>query len=161
MCCLLELTFVLQSIVVITAQFAGITLHSDDVAAFCKQVSHEAGVIATVDWGHHFPEVYVTVAEHLAFHTMLVSHAQAYALDLYVTGYENIPDPLDEAQHEVSTMHALGLVTDFELVWHLAKFDQEHNEIARECHLLHECMAVHTEPQLGKCGIAVAHVSNC
>jgi hypothetical protein len=58
-------------------------------------------------------------------------------------------------------MHALGLVTDFELIWHLAKFDQECNEIARERCLLREHMAAHTEPQLGKCGIAVARVPNC
>jgi hypothetical protein len=83
MCHLLELTFVLQSIVVITAQFAGVTSHNDDVAAFCKQVSHEAGVLATVDWGRRFPEVYAMVAEHLAFHTVLISCTQAYALDLY------------------------------------------------------------------------------
>jgi hypothetical protein len=136
-------------------------LHNDNITAFHKQVSREAGVITTVDWGRCFPEVYVTVAEHLAFHTALVSRAQAYALDLYATGYENVPNPLDKAQHEVSTMHTLGLVTNFELVWHLAKFDQERNEIARECCLHRERMAVHAEPQLGKCGIAVACVSNC
>jgi hypothetical protein len=161
MCRLPELTFVSQSVVVITAQFAGIASHNDDITAFCEQVSHEAGVIATVDWGRRFPEVYATVAEHLAFHTTLISCTQAYALDLYATGYENIPDPLDKAQHEVSTMHALSLVTDFELIWHLAKFDQEHNEIAREHRLLRERMAAHAEPQLGKCGIAVTRVSNC
>jgi hypothetical protein len=80
---------------------------------------------------------------------------------MYATGYKNIPNPLDEAQHEVSTMHALSLVTDFELVWHLAKFDQERNEIARERCLLREHMAAHAEPQLGKCGITVARVPNC
>jgi hypothetical protein len=144
-----------QSVVVITAQFAGVTSHSDNIAAFCKQVSRKAGVIATVNWGCRFPEVYVMVAEHLAFHTALISCAQAYALDLYVTGYENIPNPLDKAQHEVSTMHTLGLVTDFELIWHLTKFDQERNEIAREHCLLRECMAAHTEPQLGKCGMVL------
>jgi hypothetical protein len=161
MCCLPKLTFASQSVVVITAQFAGIALHNDDITAFREQVSREAGVITTVNWGRCFPEVYATVAEHLAFHTALISRTQAYALDLYATGYKNIPNPLDEAQHEVSTMHALGLVTNFELVWHLAKFDQEHNEIARERRLLRECMAAHAKPQLGKCGIAVARVSNC
>jgi hypothetical protein len=161
MCCVPELTFASQSVVVITAQFAGVASHNNDIMAFREQVSCEAGVIATVDWGRRFPEVYATVAEHLAFHTALISRTQAYALDLYATGYENVPDPLDEAQHEVSTMHTLGLVTDFELVWHLAKFDQECNEIAREHRLLHERMAAHAEPQLGKCGIAAARVSNC
>jgi hypothetical protein len=160
-CRLLELTFMLQSVVVITAQFTGVTSHNDDITAFRKQVSREAGVLATVNWGCCFLEVYATVAEHLAFHTVLVSRTQAYALDLYATGYENIPDPFDKAQHKVSTMHALGLVTNFELVWHLAKFDQEHNEIAREHHLLCERMAAHAKLQLGKCGIAVAHVPNC
>jgi hypothetical protein len=106
MCRLLKLTFVSQSVVVITAQFAGIASHNDNIMAFRKQVSREAGVITTVNWGRCFPEVYATVAEHLAFHTALVSRAQAYALDLYATGYKNIPNPLDEAQHEVSTMHA-------------------------------------------------------
>jgi hypothetical protein len=143
MCCLLKLTFVSQSIVAITAQFAGITSHSDNIAVFHEQVSCKAGVIATINWGHCFPEVYATVAKHLAFHTTLISRAQTYALDLYTTGYENIPNPLNEAQHEVSTMHTLGLVTNFELIWHLAKFDQEHNEIARECHLLHEHSWLH------------------
>jgi hypothetical protein len=82
MCRLMELTFVSQSVVVITAQFAGISSHNDDVTVFCEQVSCKAGVLTTVDWGRRFPEVYATVAEHLAFHTTLVSCTQAYALDL-------------------------------------------------------------------------------
>jgi hypothetical protein len=155
MCCLPELTFVSQSVVVITAPFTGVTSHSNDITAFHEQVSCEAGVITTVNWGRRFLEVYAMVAKHLAFHTTLVSCAQAYALDLYATGYKNIPNPLDKAQHKVSTMHTLGLVTDFELIWHLTKFDQECNEIAREHCLLCERMAVHTEPQLVKCGITI------
>ena len=35
-------------------------------------------------------------------------------------------------------MHSLGLVSNFELVWHLAKPDQEHAEVLRECSFLRE-----------------------
>jgi hypothetical protein len=153
-----KLTFALQHLVAMTVHFAGVTLHSDAVAVFHDQVSSEASLIATVDWGHRFPDVCVTVAEQLAVHTVIVSRAQAYAVILYSAGFEDVPDPLDEAQYEVNKMHSLGLVTDFELVWHLAKFDQEHNEIARERRLLCEHTAVHVVPQLGKCLVAVAAV---
>ena len=134
----------------ITAHFAGVALHSDDVEAFHEQVTREAGVAATVDWSRRFPDMYASFAEHLALHTALVSCAQAHALDLYATGFENVPDPLDDAQREVSIMHALGLVTDFELVWHHAKFDQDHTEVARERGLLRERLDTEM-PQLGRC----------
>jgi hypothetical protein len=136
--------------------FAGVTSHSNAVTAFHKQVSSEASMIATVDWGHHFPDVCATVAEQLAVHTAIVSRAQAYAVILYSAGYEDVPDPLDKAQYEVNKMHSHGLVTNFELVWHLAKFDQECNEIARELRLLCEHTAVHVTLQLGKCLVTVA-----
>jgi hypothetical protein len=145
----------LQHLVALTAHFAGVTLHSDAVAAFHEQVSSKASMITTVDWGHRFPDVCVTVAEQLAVHTVIVSRAQAYAVILYSAGYKDIPDPLDEAQYKVNKMHSHGLVTDFELVWHLAKFNQEHNEIAREHCLLCECTAVHVVLQLGKCLVTV------
>jgi hypothetical protein len=153
-----KLTFALQHLVAMTAHFAGVTSHSDAVAAFHDQVSSEASLIATVDWGRRFPDVCATVAEQLAVHTAIVSRAQAYAVILYSAGFEDVPDPLDEAQYEVNKMHSLGLVTDFKLVWHLAKFDQEHNEIARECRLLRERTAVHVAPQLGKCLVTVTAV---
>jgi hypothetical protein len=153
-----KLTFALQHLVAMTAHFAGVTSHSDAVAAFHDQVSSEASLIATVDWGRHFPNVCATVAEQLAIHTVIVSHTQAYAVILYSAGFEDVPDPLDEAQYEVNKMHSLGLVTNFELVWHLAKFDQERNEIAREHCLLRERTAVHIALQLGKCLIAVTAV---
>lgn len=122
----------------ITARFAGITQHGETVDAFHKQVSHEAGMVTTVDWSHCFPDMYVCIAKHLVLHTALISCAQAHILDLYATGFKNVPDPLDDAQHEVCIMHALGLVTNFELVWHIAKFEQEHSKVARERRLLHE-----------------------
>jgi hypothetical protein len=96
------------------------------------------------------------VAKQLLLHTMLVSCTQAHALGLDAAGYEDIPDLLNAAQHKVSTMHSVGLVTDFELVWHLIKFEQVHNEIAREHCLLHKQTTVHVKLQLGKCLIAVA-----
>jgi hypothetical protein len=153
-----KLTFTLQHLVAMTAHFAGVTSHSEAVAVFHDQVSSEASLIATVDWGRRFPDVCATVAEQLAVHTAIVSRAQAYAVILYSAGFEDVPDPLDEAQYEVNKMHSLGLVTDFELVWHLAKFDQERNEIARERRLLRERTAVHIVPQLGKCLVAVTAV---
>jgi hypothetical protein len=154
-----KLTFALQHLVAMTAHFAGVTLHSDAIAAFHDQVSSEASMIATIDWGHHFPDVCVTVAEQLAIHTAIVSRAQAYAMILYSASFKDVPDPLDKAQYEVNKMHSLSLVTDFELVWHLAKFNQERNEIARERRLLCKCTAVHIVPQLGKCLVAVTAVS--
>ena len=90
------------------AHFAGVALHGDDVEVFHKQVTHKASIIATVNWSHCFPDVYASVAEHLALHTMLVSHAQAHALDLYATGFKKFPNPLDDVQRKVSIMHALG-----------------------------------------------------
>jgi hypothetical protein len=158
MYCFERLTFVLQHLVAMTAHFTGMTLHSDAVAVFHDQVSSKARVIATVDWGHRFPDVCVTVAEQLAVHTAIVSCAQAYAVILYSAGFKDVPDPLNEAQYKVNKMHSLGLVTDFELVWHLTKFDQEYNEIARERCLLCEHTAVHVMLQLGKCLFAVAAV---
>ena len=132
----------------ITAHFAGTAQHGETVDVFHEQVSCEASMVATVDWSCHFPDMYACVAKHLALHTALVSRAQAHVLNLYVTGFENIPDPLDDTQHEVHIMHALSLVTDFELVWHIAKFEQERSEVAREHHLLCECAAAKA-PQLG------------
>jgi hypothetical protein len=114
-----KLTFASQHLLAITVHFAGVTSHSDAVAAFHKQVSSEASMIATVDWGHRFPDVCATVAEQLAIHTAIVSRTQAYAVILSLAGYKDVPNPLDEAQYEVNKMHSLGLVTDFELVWHL------------------------------------------
>ena len=125
-----------------TAHFAGTTQHGETIDVFHEQVSHEAGMVATVDWSCCFPDVYACITEHLALHTALVSRTQAHILDLYVTGFENVPDPLDDAQHEVRIMHALGLVTNFKLVWHIAKFEQEHSKVAREC-------ATAEAPQLG------------
>jgi hypothetical protein len=113
MYCLGKLTFALQHLVAMTVHFAGMTLHSNAVAAFHKQVSNEASVIATVDWGHCFPDVCVTVAEQLAVHTTIVSRAQAYAMILHLAGYKDVPDLLNEAQYKVNKMHSLGLVTDF------------------------------------------------
>jgi hypothetical protein len=153
-----RLTFALQHLVAMTVHFAGVTLNSNAVAVFHDQVSSEVSLIVTVDWGRCFPDVCATVAEQLAVHTVIASRAQAYAVILYLAGFEDVPGPLDEAQYEVNKMHSLSLVTDFELVWHLAKFDQEHNEIAREHRLLCKHMAVHVAPQLGKCLVAVATV---
>ena len=47
-------------------------------------------------------------------------------------------------------MHALSLVTNFELVWHHAKFDQDRTEVARERGLLRKRLDTET-PQLGRC----------
>jgi hypothetical protein len=153
-----KLTFALQHLVAITVHFTSVPLHSDAVAVFHEQVSSKASMITTVNWGHHFPDVCATVAEQLAVHTMIISRAQAYAMMLYSAGYKDVPDLLNEAQYEVNKMHSHGLVTNFELVWHLAKFDQEHNEIAREHCLLCKHMAVHVVLQLGKCLVAVTAV---
>ena len=95
-------------------------------------------MFATADWARRHPEIYSLVAEYLGFHTALVSRARAYVLDLHATGFHEVPDPLDDAQREISTMHSLGLVSDGELVWHLAKLDQERTEVARERNLLRE-----------------------
>jgi hypothetical protein len=69
-----------------------VTSHSNAIAAFHEQVSSEASVITTVDWGHRFPDVCAMVAEQLAVHTAIVSRAQAYAVILYSAGYKDIPD---------------------------------------------------------------------
>jgi hypothetical protein len=135
----------------ITAHFAGIIAHGDEVEAFHALVSREAGMVATVDWSHRFPDIYKTVAQYLSFHTALVSCARAHVLDLHATGFPNVSDPLDDAQHEVSLMHSLGLVSNFELVWHLAKLDQERAEVLRERSFLRELAAT---PQLGRASIA-------
>jgi hypothetical protein len=135
----------------ITTHFAGVIAHSDEVKAFRALVSREAGMVATVDWSRRFPNLYKTVAQYLLFHTMLVSHAHAHVLDLHATGFPNITDLLHNAQREVSLMHSLGLVSDFELVWHLAKLDQEHAKVLQERSFLHELAAM---PQLGRASIA-------
>jgi hypothetical protein len=135
----------------ITAHFAGVIAHGDEVEAFHALVSREAGMVATVDWSRRFPDVYKTVAQYLSFHTALVSRARAHVLDLHATGFPNVSDPLDDAQHEVSLMHSLGLVSNFELVWHLAKLNQEHAEVLRERSFLRELA---TTPQLGRASTA-------
>jgi hypothetical protein len=86
-------------------------------------------MVATVDWLRRFPNVYKTVAQYLLFHTTLVSRAHAHVLNLHATGFPDVSDPLDDAQREVSLMRSLGLVSDFELVWHLAKLDQERAKV--------------------------------
>jgi hypothetical protein len=133
----------------ITAHFAGVISHNDEVEVFRALVSREAGMFATIDWARRFPDVYDTVAQYLSFHTALVSRARAHSLDLHATGFSNVAEPLDDAQREVSIMHSLGLVSDFELVWHLAKLDQERAEVLRERSFLRERAAVTAAPQLG------------
>jgi hypothetical protein len=140
----------LQKLLEITAHFAGIKNHSNDVEAFCVLVLCEAGMVATVDWSCCFPDVYKTVAQYLSIHTALVSCACAHSLDLYATGFEKVPDPLDVAQREVNLMHSLGLVSDFELVWHHAKLDQERAEVTRERSFLYERTTANAMPQLGE-----------
>ena len=104
-------------------------------------------MFATADWARCHLKIYSLVAEYLGFHTALVSRARAYVLDLHATGFHEVPDPLDDAQREISTMHSLGLVSDVELVWHLTKLDQERTEVACERNLLHKRLV--PLPQLG------------
>lgn len=137
-----------QKLVQITAHFAGVKSHDSAVDAFRNLVTHEASMFATADWARPHPKIYSLVAEYLVFHTTLISRTCVYVLDLHVTGFREVPDPLDNVQREISTMHSLGLVSDIELVWHLAKLDQERTEVARERNLLHKRLV--PSPQLGK-----------
>ena len=138
-----------QKLVQITAHFAGVKSHDSTIDAFRDLVTHEASMFATADWARRHPEIYSLVAEYLVFHTALISRAHAYVFHLHATGFHEVPDPLDDAQREISTMHSLGLVSGVELVWHLAKLDQEQTEVARERNLLRERLV--PSPQLGKC----------